>query len=151
MDSQQMYYGPGPGTGQMPVRDKGRTMAVAALVCGIIAMAAFFTFTVFPAAIFGTLAVLFALLSRGSKNRPERNAGIGMTLGIIALCLNLVTTGYAMYRFFTDPVFYAQVNDSFRSLYGENIEEFIQDMQDGSFDGPAGGNGIPAVPGGGDI
>jgi hypothetical protein len=56
-----------------------------------------------------------------------------------------------MYKFFTDDAFYAQVDDAFRAMYGESISEFIEDMEDGRYDGPTGGGNAPILPGGGGI
>ncbi len=159
MDSQNQFYGPGSGQSpdngpmgyQPPIFDRGNAMATAALACGILAALLFFTFTVFPAAVLGGLSVLFAFLSRGNKPVVAGKAKIGLVLGAIALSANLIMSGYAMYRFFTDDAFYAQVDDAFRAMYGEGISEFIEDMEDGRYDGPSGGGNTPILPGGGGI
>ena len=155
MDSQQQFYGPGPGDEipgyQPPALDRGNAMATAALVCGVLALLLFFTFTVFPAAVLGGLSVLFAFLSRGKKPAMVGKARIGLALGTIALCANLIMSAFAMYKFFTDDAFYAQVDDAFRAMYGESISEFIEDMEDGRYDGPTGGGNSPILPGGGGI
>lgn len=71
-----------------PPRKPASSMAMAAIACAIIAILS--VFTVIGAILFGTLAIIFALLSRGSRLKFERPAKYALYVGIIALFISAV-------------------------------------------------------------
>lgn len=71
-----------------PPRKPASSMAMAAVACAIIAILS--VFTVFGTILFGALAVIFALLSRGSKLKFERPAKYALYVSIIALIISAV-------------------------------------------------------------
>lgn len=69
-------------------KEPSSPMAMAAFACSIIAILS--VFTVYGAVLFGSLAVIFALLSRNSKLKFERSAKYALNVGIIALIISAV-------------------------------------------------------------
>lgn len=58
-------------------------MAVASLVMGIVGIA--LSCCIYPAFVFGSLAILFALLSRGGERKTDGYGKAGLVLGALAL------------------------------------------------------------------
>lgn len=68
-------------------------LSLAALVSAILGIVTFCC--IYSAVIFGTLAIVLGLLSRGSANRPCSQARIAICIGIIALILTAVLNIYS--------------------------------------------------------
>ena len=66
-------------------------MSVAAMVMGILGLV--MSCCVYPAIIFGSLAIIFALLSRGGEMHTNGYAKAGLVLGIIAIICGIVVCG----------------------------------------------------------
>ena len=62
-------------------------MAVAALVLGILGLV--MSFCVYPGFIFGSLAIILGLLSRGGEMTTSGMAKAGITLGILAIIISI--------------------------------------------------------------
>lgn len=71
-------------------------MSVASLVLGILGLV--MSCCVYPAIIFGSLAIIFALLSRGGEMHTNSYARAGLILGIIAIACGIL---FLLYSFFT--------------------------------------------------
>ena len=110
------------------------TFAKTAMVLGIIAILSVFTFTVYPAMIFGSLAIILAVLSKGMDKKMHKNAGTGVITGIIALVINVIIIAASFYMVFTKTEYRQQLNNVYESLYGESFDDMLESIKDGTFD-----------------
>ena len=87
-------------------------MENAALLLGVIGAATFCL--VYPALICGSLAIVFALLSRGGERTLTSPAKIALILGAIALGIVLAM----IYTFAIAELYYGSVENMARQVYG---------------------------------
>lgn len=84
---------------QQPYADKRSAgMAVASLVLGIVSVV--LSCCVYPGFIFGSLAVILALLSRGGERSLNGYSIAGLVLGIIGIAAGIFMLIYSMVAFF---------------------------------------------------
>ncbi|TGY96669.1 DUF4190 domain-containing protein [Petralouisia muris] len=93
-------------------------MSVAAMIMGILGLV--MSCCVYPAIVFGSLAIIFALLSRGGEMHTNGYAKAGLILGIIGIVCGIL---FLMYSFFTLLVQFGGWEG-----YLNYIEELMQEM-----------------------
>lgn len=93
-------------------------MSVASLVMGILGLV--MSCCVYPAIIFGSLAIIFALLSRGGEMHTNSYAKAGLVLGIIGIIRGFLIL---MYSFFTLMVQFGGLEG-----YFNYIEDMMQEL-----------------------
>ena len=92
---------------------RSQRMENAALLLGVIGAATFCL--VYPALICGSLAIVFALLSRGGERTLTSRAKIALILGAIALGIVLALI---IYTFAIAELYYGGVENMARQVYG---------------------------------
>lgn len=115
-----------------PAPPSGDKLATAALVLGILAPLSSVTMTVYPPFIFGSIAILLALLSRGKAPRIPQRAKIGILCAFGGILLNLAIVSFCIYLFATNPAIREQVDLLFQQTYGMTMEEFYRSAQTGN-------------------
>ncbi|MGN1179831.1 MAG: hypothetical protein ACI4SD_01365 [Suilimivivens sp.] len=106
-------------------RNPGMAMATASLFLGV---ASFFTMlSVFLPFLFGGLAILFALLSKGYGKKMLTQAKIGLLSGIGGLCVTVVLCVSSMSMLLKDPDLLVEIgqqyDEAIESIYGQSAEE----------------------------
>ena len=101
-------------------------MSVASLVMGILGLA--MGCCVYPPVIFGSLAILFALLSRGGELHMNSYGKAGLTLGILGIICGILIFAYSFFTLMAE----------FGGLEGylEYIEELMEEINSPSSSGP---------------
>ena len=104
-----------------------RSFATAALICGLLSIFTFFT-GLLPI-FFGSLAIVFAVLSR-REDRPFPSASWwGMAAAFIGLFMGLLITYYAVVNIvipmMTDPEFYQEMKTLYQNTYGINLDDYF--------------------------
>lgn len=115
-----------------PAPPSGDKLATAALILGILAPLSSVTMTVYPPFIFGSIAILLALLSRGRAPKIPQRAKIGILCAFGGILLNLAIVGSCIYLFITNPAIREQVDTLFQQTYGMTMEEFYRSAQTGN-------------------
>ena len=117
-----------------PVRpaEPGSSLANAAMILGIIALICCFTFTVYPAFILGSIAILLALLSKGRRPVLFPKARTGIICATIGLVLNTLLTTSAIVMVFTSDELRQEMNEIMESQYGMSFDEMIDEIIEGS-------------------
>ncbi len=110
-----------------PKEEPANGLARASMVLGIIALVSFFTFTVYPPIILGSLSIILALLSRGSSLKMHSKAQNGVITSSIALGCDVAIFAMAFALIFGMP-------NMFESIYGMSYEEMIEGMENGTLD-----------------
>ncbi len=93
-------------------------MAVASLVMGILGLA--MACCVYPPVIFGSLAIIFALLSRGGEMHMNSYGKAGLVLGILGIICGILIFTYSFFTLMAE----------FGGLEGylQYIEELMEEM-----------------------
>lgn len=93
-------------------------MAVASLIMGILGLV--MSCCIYPPIIFGSLAIIFALLSRGGEMHMNSYAKAGLILGIIAIICGIL---FLIYSILTLLIQFGGIEG-----YLQYIEDLMQDM-----------------------
>lgn len=108
-------------------------MATAASVLGLATIVTTILLTVYIPFITGSLAILFAILSKGADKRMAPSAVSGVTSAVIGLVTNAVLIISVITLYLTNPVIHEQANRLFEQRYGVTIDEMWDDIQDGNY------------------
>ena len=102
-------------------------LAHAAMVLGVISVISFFTFTIYPAVILGSLAIILALLSRGASFKMHSKAKNGLITASLAIGCDIALVVSYCFLIFGSP-------DFFENIYGMSLEEMMEAMENGTLD-----------------
>ncbi len=102
-------------------------LARASMVLGVIALVSFFTFTIYPPIIFGSLSIILALLSRGGSLKMHEKAKNGILTSSIAFGCDICLFALIFVFLFVTP-------DFFESIYGMSYQEMIEGIENGTLD-----------------
>ena len=105
--------------------ESANVFCVFSLILGILAIISFFT--VYLPFIFGGLAIIFGILSRGNQKKfhPLAIAGFYTASGGLLVIIVLLVTIITM--FFTNPTFYDTVNGFWEETYGVDLDTYIEE------------------------
>lgn len=84
----------------------------------------------FGSFICGGLAICLAILSKGYNTKMEKNAIIGLTAGIIGIVFQISTLAFSVYNIIHVPEFREQFNSLYEQMYGEPVDDSINEMLD---------------------
>lgn len=82
---------------QLPAAEPGSSLAKAAMVVGIIAIASCFTLTIYPPYILCSTAIVLALLSKGRRPKLFSNAKTGIICAVGGIAINTVIIACIMH------------------------------------------------------
>lgn len=114
------------GANKSYIEMRSAGMSVASLVMGILGLA--MSCCVYPPIIFGSLAILFALLSRGGELHMNSYGKAGLALGILGIICGILIFTYSVFTLMAE----------FGGLDGylQYIEELIEDINYPNSSGP---------------
>ena len=108
--------------------------AKASMTIGGIALVSVFTFTIFPAIILGSLALILALMSRGAELTFHRTAKNGILLSIMAFVVNIALVGGTLGMIFGDNSYHEELNATYEEMFGMTYDELLEGVMDGSIE-----------------
>ena len=108
--------------------------ASAAMVLGTIALVSVFTFTIVPAILFGALALILALLSRGRELTFHPKAKTAAILASLALCTNIAMVGGVIGMIFGDNPYHDMINETYKEMTGMTYDEILEGIMDGTIE-----------------
>lgn len=115
----------------------GERLASGAMIMGILALATFISMTIYPPFVFGSIAVVLALLSKGRAPKLAAKAKAGLICATVGLIANCALCGTTLYMLYTKPEIMDQVNDIFEKQYGMSYDELIETiLEDGGISIP---------------
>lgn len=115
-----------------PYSEPGSGFASASMILGIISIITSFTFTVYPAFILGSIAIVLGLLSKGRRNKLLSKAQAGIICASVGLITNTILVTVCMTLLFTDPNVRAEVNKTFEKQYGVTFDEMWEEIMEES-------------------
>jgi hypothetical protein len=95
------------------------------------ALLSMFVFPVLAPCILASLAIIFAVLSKGGNLRFSRQARIAVILGVIAIVINVLFLGFSlatMKSILTDPEGRQQLSDILYRRYGMTLDELLSQI-----------------------
>lgn len=110
---------------------KPNQMETASQICGIIAVISVFTMMIYPALVLGSLAIIFAILSRGSAKKLYDRAVTGIITGGIAIAVDIALLVASLAIIFSNGPMKQQLNDACKQMYGQTFDDMLQDAMDG--------------------
>ncbi len=118
-----------------PYMAPGQKLANAAMVLGIISILSTILMTIYIPVILGSIAVILAILSKGTKPRMAGQAMTGLICGIGGLIMNLGILVTTLSFIFSHPKLLqdaAKIYDTqFEQIYGESTEDVLgQSLED---------------------
>lgn len=103
-------------------------MARTAGTCSFMAViTALFGTMIFPF-IFGGLAIIFAVLSKGSTAKYQFRAKMAILVSCIALLVNSTYIGLTIYNVMYNEEYRQQLDETFEQIYGMDLEEYTSEM-----------------------
>lgn len=108
---------------------KKNTFATAALVMGILSLVSLCT--VIGPLVFGSLGIIFAILSREQGQKTATEALIGVvtsTIGCAISILLIVVSLIVSIRMLVNPASREQLNQMYEDVYGYSLDEMMEEM-----------------------
>lgn len=115
---------------QLPYEEPGGSLAHAAMVLGIISIVSCFVFPTYPPFIFGSIAIILALLSKGRRPKLLAKARTGIFCAAAGLAVNTVMITSFIYLVFTNPDLKANFNRLFEDVYGVTFDEVMDEIME---------------------
>ncbi len=106
--------------------DSHVNMATVALVTGLIAIPLSFVMNI--GVVLGGVAVVLAILSRGSQKKFLPQAKRGMIYGTIGIVLGYVVFVSSLHTVLTDPAYRQQLNQMSEQMNGQTFDELLQEL-----------------------
>ena len=117
-----------------PVRIPGNGFANAAMILGIISIVTAIMLTLYFPFALGSLAILFALLSKGRAPKMQGRAKAGIICGTIGLAINISIFVSSICFVLSNPdllIESAQMyDDMFEQMYGQPSEDILGDSME---------------------
>lgn len=117
-----------------PLTKPANSLAIAAMSLGILALILAFTCTIYPTLVFGGLAIILALLSKGTDPKMHVNAKTGVITAAVGISFNFVIVASALVLIFSphaNPEYRKEFDKMYEQIYGESFEETLQDAAEG--------------------
>lgn len=105
-----------------PQMAKSNNMATVAAIFGLISV--FLAQTIIIPLLFGSLAIVLAVLSKGYNKKMSTPATIGMITSLLSIVIAVAITIGSFWMYENDPEFRAQADDTFKILTGMTMEEY---------------------------
>lgn len=106
--------------------DRHVNLATVAMVTGLISVP--FCFFLNIGIILGGIAVVLALLSRGSQPKFLPQAKKGIIYGTIGIAVGYFVLISSFYHVLTDPTYREQLNQMSEQMNGESFDDMLRDL-----------------------
>lgn len=109
-----------------PPAKPANSFAIASTVCGITAVLSIAT--VYLPLIFGSLAIIFALLSKGYDKAMHTLAKSGIVTSIVAMLLTSMLLVFSFSMLAYNKEFQQEFNSMYEDIYGESLEDQLNEL-----------------------
>lgn len=110
------------------MEQRSNTFTILSMIFGILTFLSLLT-VVFPF-IFGSLAIIFAILSKGSSLNMEPLAKTAVAIALSGIVLITALTGTTAYRLITDKDYRDKVSEEFEKINGYTLEEYTEMLEE---------------------
>lgn len=140
-----------------PEPEYGRQLGKTAAILGVFSIVTCFFLPLFVPLMFGSVAIVLAVISKGRGNRLTRSAQHAVTLGTIGISINLaliITIMVTFYQMIHNPDMRAQANQIMEQMYGMSFDDMLEqveaqtgvNLEDGTVTLPSGEDGTDTSP-----
>lgn len=122
-----MDYNPNPA--QMPPRQRmdANSFLAASATC---ALFAFLTECFLPLSmVFASLAILFAVLSKGNRLKMHSFARMSVGIAVFSMVFGASILAFSVWTVFTVPGERERFNQTYEQMYGITFDEALEDFQ----------------------
>ena len=106
------------------------SFATASLVFGVLALVSVFTMIVIPTIVFGSLSIIFAVLSKGADRKMGNRALGGTIVSASAFVINAAICVISFYVVFSDPQstkdYLNTMNQIYEEMTGISFDELLE-------------------------
>lgn len=113
-----------------PLPQSENSMSTAALITAIVGCLAIFILPVYLPAIFASISIVLALLSKGSSPYFSKRAMTSMIVSICSLILNILIFILCICLVFTVPEFHEQFEQTYEQIYGESFDDTLNGIME---------------------
>ena len=106
--------------------DKHVNMASLALVLGLVSVP--LCFFMYTGIILGGIAILFAILSKGTAEKLLPQAKKGIIYGSIGIILGYTILATSIHSLVTNPSYREQLNQFSTQYYGESFDDMLKEL-----------------------
>jgi hypothetical protein len=106
--------------------DKHVNLATLSLVLGLISIP--FCFFMYTGIILGGIAIVMAILSKGTAQRLLPQAKKGIFYGSIGVVLGYAVLISSIHNLVTDPAYRQQLNQFSEQYYGESMDDMLKEL-----------------------
>ena len=106
--------------------DKHVNLATLSLVLGLISIP--FCFFMYTGIILGGIAIVMAILSKGTAQRLLQQAKKGIFYGSIGVVLGYAVLISSIHNLVTDPTYRQQLNQFSEQYYGESMDDMLKEL-----------------------
>lgn len=127
------YRDPGRQTALTPEEYHMKRLENTAFLMGVLSIPSFFLFSVTGPFLLGSLAVIFAVLSKGGRLKFSPKGRRAMALGLFAIIMGIVLMVYSfrtLQTMLSDPASRQRLSDILYQKYGLTLEELIPALSD---------------------
>ncbi len=110
------------------MEQQNNTFTILSMIFGILTFISFPT-VIFPY-FFGSLAIIFAILSKGSSFKMTSLAKTAVTLSVSGIILITALAGVTTYQLFTNEEYFAEVSAEFEKVNGMTLEEYTNMLEE---------------------
>lgn len=84
----------------------------------------------FSTIVFGALSIIFAVLSKGSKQKMAPPAWYAVSASLIAMVLSTLSTIWSAWQIFNDPALYQEFTTMYEEMTGVPFEEELDNLKE---------------------
>lgn len=106
--------------------DKHVNLATLSLVLGLISIP--FCFFMYTGIILGGIAIVMAILSKGTAKKLLPQAKKGIFYGSIGVVLGYAVLISSIHNLVTDPTYRQQLNQFSEQYYGESMDDMLKEL-----------------------
>ncbi len=106
--------------------DKHVNMATVAMILGLISIP--FCFFLYTGIILGGLAIVFAILSKGTADKLLRQAKKGIFYGSLGIVIGYAVFASNMHTIFTNPAYRQELNRMSEQVNGVSFDDMLKEL-----------------------
>ena len=103
-------------------------MANTSFLCGVLSLVTLFLCPALLPMLFGSLAIILAILSKGYDKHMSRIMRHAFILGMIGLISYIILVGQQSYRYMNDSAYRKQINHLYEEFYNQGIRDMPDDL-----------------------
>lgn len=110
------------------INNKSNAFGTVAFILAILALLS--VTSILPPILFGGLAVIFGVLSKGSGKKMDKKGKFGFSIGLLSLIGAVAITAFTIYLVFFNAEYRSYMNEAYEMTYGITFDEYLDVLKD---------------------